>query len=341
MEIFCDYEGGSILLLANNRGDNIINLSLKKEFKAYSHYYNFQVKNSTSKIGYVQITNINLSKYFHKSAINYPYYKNLKETSKWQRFDKSKCTINDNKIIISILPGEYLEISLVPRYIKEDLERFLVVNKNDNLKVKEEILTKIEIGDEKLPSIFVIARQHPGETLSSFFVEGMIKAVLENKLYLNYHFVFYPLVNLEGIKNGNHRYVKNIDFNRNWNSRHAAKEIKYLKKQLDMYNLKCFIDVHNDEITPINYIRANDINNLNLDDFKILKSMNPLYRFFRGLIKQRKIINVWSLTARDYVNKKYKCFSILVELSMKCYYTKCIDLGNKFMVKLLKKEGEL
>ena len=87
-------------------------------------------------------------------------------------------------------------------------------------------------------------------------------------------------------------------------------------------------------MTNKDYIRMNS--NLNeIAGIQVLKSMSKLRRFMRALIKQHKIINTNNLTAREYVEKKYKCTSILVELSMGLEYSKIKEKGKKFILELL------
>lgn len=337
MKIISNYEGSSIDILKYNDNQNIAYLSLKKENNSYSQYYNFIIENNQNKDGYVYIQNIKLSKYYDKDSIFFPY-KRLLTSNDWNRIDNNSFSISDNMLMIKLNPNEKFEISLVPRYTNEHLERFLDTIKNlEYVKISHNIIPKIELGDSNLPTIFVIGRQHPGETLSSFFIEGMINSIINSKQLLSkYHFVFYPIVNTIGVKNGCHRYINGTDFNRVWQSNKCPEEIKYIKKELQLYNIVYFIDVHNDEITPMDYIRVSgNFTKEKIADFVVLKAMNPLYRLLRSIVKQKKIINISFKTAREYVRKKYGCTSILIELSMKENYTNSTIKGKKFIHELL------
>lgn len=336
MKIIANYDGSSIDILNNNQEANSIELSLKKENGKYSQYYNFIVENNESKEGSIFIHNIKLSKYYDKDSIYLPYFKT---NQKWERIKKEQFNVSGDMLQIRIAPMQKGEISLVPRYTQEDLNKFIqTIKQHSFIKIKEDIVTKIEIGEQTNPSIFIIGRQHPGETLSSFFIEGMINSIIENKLYEKYHFILYPIVNTIGVKTGCHRYVNGVDFNRSWSNKNPPKEIKYLKEELSAYNIKYFIDVHNDEITPIDYIRANgNFYKNQIADLKILKSMSPVYRLIRGIIKQGKIVDVHSKTAREYVRKKYKCTSILIELSMNSEDVLCKNKGYNFIKELCDK----
>ena len=69
-----------------------------------------------------------------------------------------------------------------------------------------------------------------------------------------------------------------------------------------------------------------------------LDTMSKLKRFTRALIKQGKIINIFKMTARDYVEKRYKCKSILVELSMNDELNEVYIRGEKFIEEICENE---
>lgn len=333
MNILHNYEGASIKLIKNDIENNILYLSLNEENEKYSHYYNFIIENQEERNGVIYIKNMQNSPYYRKDIKNIPYIK----VDEWKRL--KDFSINDeNELVINIKPKTKQEISLVPRYVQENLEQFL--RKEDNKRIKSvfDPVDEIIIGDIKLPAIIFIARQHPGETLSSFFIEGVIEEILNSKDILEkYCYVIYPIVNMDGVKNGNHRYTNGIDYNRSWNKKDEPAEIKYIKEKLEILNIKYFIDVHNDEITSENYIRTpcKNIKKEKIAEIKVLTSPSKIKRFARALIKQKKIINMFSKTANEYVFAKYRCNTFLIELSMNEDYNNINKLGKKFIKELL------
>lgn len=308
MKIKNDYEGASIDIIKII--DNKAYLSLRKEKDKYSFYYNFFIKNDSNKEALVYIDNFSNSQYFCDNRINMPFLKT--DNSNWQRLDKKLFSIDGGSAIIRISPNFEGEISSSPRY---GFKEFIKFANNCNLKFQHDDMIKIVLGNERNPVNVIIARQHPGETLSSFFLEGIISEILENKFLLEkYCFVIFPLVNIEGIKQGNHRYYNGKDFNRCWKNNEVS-EIKYIKSAISEYNINDFIDIHNDELTNFSYIRTNKKINNDVG-FTVLSDMNKITRFIRGIVKNKKIINVFSYTAREYIIKKYHCRGILIELSL-------------------------
>lgn len=68
-----------------------------------------------------------------------------------------------------------------------------------------------------------MGRQHSGESVSSYFMQGVIQFIMENNqfdsLKKNYQFVIIPFINLDGICYGNQRVnIAGADLDRVWKS---------------------------------------------------------------------------------------------------------------------------
>ena len=64
--------------------------------------------------------------------------------------------------------------------------------------------------------MIVMARQHPGETVGSWMMEGFINHVISN-VHSYITTIVIPMVNVDGVMVGNNRTgVLGHDFNRNW-----------------------------------------------------------------------------------------------------------------------------
>lgn len=70
--------------------------------------------------------------------------------------------------------------------------------------------------------MIITSRVHPGETQSSYALEGMVKYLLSSKrraveLRKNYVFYVIPMLNPDGVIQGNHRTdLLGFDMNRRW-----------------------------------------------------------------------------------------------------------------------------
>ena len=336
MKITNNYEGASIRIEEIDNKKNEAILSIKKEGKNYGYYYNFCVS-SGDNVATIHIKNFEESSYYEKGNIPVPYIRDKKE---WKKINKENFNSNDDKDIIITVPKEQeWEISLFPRYSRIDLENFLnTIKGNSRIKIKEDPIKEIVIGDKSKPTIVIIARQHPGETLSSFFIEGIVEKIIYEEKYLdNNCFMIFPIVSTNGVKNGNHRLTDGIDYNRSWAKERLPEEIEYIQKRMNQCKVKMFIDVHCDEITNKDYIRTNNkIYGQNIAGIQVLEDMGKIRRFLRALIKQRKVINFSNLTAREYVSKKYKCDNMLIELTLKEDAKEEKNKGKDFIEGVLK-----
>lgn len=315
MKIINNYDGSSINIINNDKVNNTVYLTFKNNNK-FNHYYNFKVDNTNSKEGTIIIKDFTNSFYYNKKNKYIPY---LIKGDKIIKFNEDKVKIVDNDYIINIDVDFVGEISLYPRYVKKDLQQFIdTIKVNNNIEIKNTPLVEIQIGKQRKENIVIFGRIHPGETLSSYFIEEIITYILNNEKILNkYSFTIYPMISIIGVEKGEHRYTSNVDFNRIWNKKNISKEIDYIKNRLVDIKPYLLIDIHGDEITNIDYIKTNMMFlNDDLGLFKVLKDRNIFYRFARALIKQKKIINIFNITAREYICKKYNCKGILVELSL-------------------------
>ena len=329
MKIINNYESSSIDAI-EEKGNRIV-VSPKKEKDGYANYYNFIISNLCNKEGTLVIRNLDKMKYIPRE------YNLLYKTSsgEYKKIDKDRIDIIDNEVLIKILKNEEIEISSYPKYTYSDLINYL-----DSKKIKYENiddLIKIVIGDESKKSIFILGRQHPGETLSSFFIEGVLEYLINNRND-EYSFIIFPMVSVTGVKDGCHRYTHGNDYNRLWNKTGVIKEIDYIKNELSNHNVSTFVDVHGDEDDDFDYIRTSMKLGDNFAGIQVLKDRNMFVRIIRELIRQHKLPNLSEKTSREYVASIYKCDNILIELSL-CDSTpkKVKEEGCEFIKKLIKR----
>ena len=333
MKIDSSYDGASIDIIKTDDSNNFIVLSPKRENNMYSNYFNFTIINNNVQ-GKIYIKN--LDKLMYNNQIPNIYFKNNNE---YQILDKKRIKLNENELAIEIYKNEKIELSSYPRYTLNDLNTFMNKINDKGIQYNNKIIPEIIIGNSNNNSIVIIARQDPGETASSYFIEGIIKGIIDNSEIIESNkIIIFPIVNTKGVKEGNHRYTDEIDYNRIWNTNGIVKEVDYVKNKISENKIKKFVDIHCDEISRIDYIRSNNRQYKTIAGIKVLEDHSKLIRFLRALIKQRKIINISNQSAREYISKKYKCESILVELSLKeIEKEKRIKQGYNFIKEITKK----
>lgn len=110
-------------------------------------------------------------------------------------------------------------------------------------------------------TVVVMARQHPGESVASWMMEGFINRL--QQLESNIFWIIIPMVNMDGVKLGNNRTgILGHDFNRNWNVDEESLRyqlfpelmgiIRYFKrcKKEKLKRIKMFIDLHGHSSQP-------------------------------------------------------------------------------------------
>lgn len=120
------------------------------------------------------------------------------------------------------------------------------------------------IGNPNAPrKVWVIARQHPGETMSEWFVEGMIDALLDpanpTARAVLQQAVFYvvPNMNPDGSVRGNLRTnAAGANLNREWMapSRDRSPEVLAVRNKMHEIGCDLFLDIHGDESIPYVFV---------------------------------------------------------------------------------------
>jgi murein tripeptide amidase MpaA len=111
--------------------------------------------------------------------------------------------------------------------------------------------------------VWVIARQHPGETMAEWLVEGMLDALLDpadafgRQLLKEAVFYVVPNMNPDGSVRGNLRTnAAGANLNREWNAptMERSPEVFLVKQKMKETGCDLFLDVHGDEGLPYVFV---------------------------------------------------------------------------------------
>lgn len=125
-----------------------------------------------------------------------------------------------------------------------------------------EDLDLLVLGEGPKP-IWVIARQHPGETMAEWWMEGFLARLLDDDDALARHlraqatFYVVPNMNPDGSRRGHLRCnAVGANLNREWENPTMARspEVKLVRDRMDATGVKLSLDVHGDEELPYNFI---------------------------------------------------------------------------------------
>ena len=111
--------------------------------------------------------------------------------------------------------------------------------------------------------VWLIARQHPGETMAEWFAEGFLQRLLDRddptsrRLLQHCEFFVVPNMNPDGAALGNLRTnAVGTNLNREWLEPSVEKspEVFYVRQKMQQVGVDLFLDIHGDENLPYNFV---------------------------------------------------------------------------------------
>lgn len=182
-------------------------------------------------------------------------------------------------------------------------------------------------------NIWITARQHCGETMASWFMEGFIGRLLDEfdpvsrTLLENCVFHIVPHMNIDGAILGNLRCnARGKDLNREWAnpSIENSPEVYYVLNRMMETGVDLNLDIHGDEGLPYNFISSIEgipafdqrLNNL-LTLFKTYwKEINPDFQTEYGYPKNEPGKANLAICSKQ-VGQRFNCLSMTIEMPFK------------------------
>jgi murein tripeptide amidase MpaA len=187
--------------------------------------------------------------------------------------------------------------------------------------------------DENKKKVWMIARQHPGETMAEWFVEGFLERMLDpndalvRKLLEEAVFYVVPNVNPDGSIAGNLRAnAAGVNLNREWGNPDPEKapEVFHILQNMEWTDVDLMLDIHGDEGLPYNFISS-------------IEGIPSYDAYLKELLTTFK--NVWMETNPDFqdthtypvneagkanldicskaIGERFKCLSLTLEMPFK------------------------
>jgi len=196
-------------------------------------------------------------------------------------------------------------------------------------------LSLLKIGEEgdNKKTIWLTARQHPGESMAEWFAEGFLDRLLDEddgaaRALLN-KAVFYiiPNMNPDGSARGHLRTnAVGTNLNREWQSPSMEKspEVYLVREKMLETGVDMHLDIHGDEALPFNFVAgcegipSYDARHKALEDkFKqILIAITPEFQDDKGYDKDAPGEANMTVCA-SWVGEQFKCLSYTVEMPFK------------------------
>lgn len=130
------------------------------------------------------------------------------------------------------------------------------------------MLTLGQAGEGK-KKVWIIARQHPGETMAEWMIEGLLERLLDEddgvarQLLDKAVFYIVPNMNPDGSARGHLRTnAVGTNLNREWAepSMQKSPEVHLVKQKMHELGLDLFLDIHGDEAIPYNFVAGSEGN---------------------------------------------------------------------------------
>jgi murein tripeptide amidase MpaA len=181
--------------------------------------------------------------------------------------------------------------------------------------------------------IWLTARQHPGETMAEWFMEGFIDRLLDEddgvarSMLDKAVFYLVPNMNPDGGVRGHLRTnAIGVNLNREWQepSMERSPEVFLVREKMKETGVDMHLDIHGDEALPYNFVAgcegcpSYDERHKNLEDqFKsILLAVTPEFQDDKGYDKDET--GKANLTVgSNWVGENFKCLAYTVEMPFK------------------------
>lgn len=182
-------------------------------------------------------------------------------------------------------------------------------------------------------AIWIIARQHPGETMAEWFVEGMLERLVDaadpvaRSILQRAVLYVVPNMNPDGSVRGNLRTnAAGANLNREWQSpsRERSPEVLCVRNAMQDKGVDAFLDVHGDEGLPYVFTDGNErlptytpmMERLEREFGEALRAANPDFQMEHGY-PSNKETKVNLTVASKWVGHTYGGMALTLEMPFK------------------------
>ena len=265
MHISANFDAGNIEVI-NAEDQTNIQLAIRPDVGGeFFQWFNFRLSGEVGEQYVLNIMNAGKASYLagwedYQAAASY-------DREYWFRLPTS---YKDGKLTITAeLACESIQIAYFAPYSYERHQDLLAAvqvhplacleHLGETLDKRDLTLVKVGDGDSKKRSIWITARQHPGETMAEWLVEGLLNSLLDEdnataKLLLEKaNFYIVPNMNPDGSVRGHLRTnAVGTNLNREWANPSLEKspEVFHVINKMEETGVDLFYDVHGDEALP-------------------------------------------------------------------------------------------
>lgn len=210
----------------------------------------------------------------------------------------------------------------------------LVKHEQIGLTLEQRPLDLLTIGNPQARNkIWIIARQHPGETMSEWFMEGLITRLINDQdalsktLLADCVFYLVPNMNPDGAYNGNLRTnLAGMNLNREWlnPSLEKSPEVYLVREKMLATGVDMFFDIHGDEALPYVFTAGCGDNQSyspkqqRLEQIfeEVFTTINPDYQTQYGYERGHFTVETPTI-ATSWVGNQFDCLAFTLEMPFK------------------------
>ncbi len=269
LKVSSQFDSGAIEVIAADRPDDV-RLAIRRDSHAdFRQWFHFRVQGAGGKPLRLRFTNAASCTYvegWHDYRVVASYDR--------QRWFRVATTFDGREMAVAHVPEQdsvyyaYFEPYSWERHLDllgrmDAAPRAQVSDLGSSVEGRDlNLVTVGEAGDGRRP-VWVIARQHPGETMAEWFVEGMLDRLTAPEdataRWLLDHAVFFvvPNMNPDGSVRGNLRTnAAGANLNREWEdpSLERSPEVHAVRAAMHATGVAAFLDIHGDEALPYVFV---------------------------------------------------------------------------------------
>jgi len=269
MRISSNFDSGNIVVIKAS-APNDIQLRIQKDHQSdFYQWFHFKLESSAFVSHRLTITDLKNSAY-PDGWQNYQAVASY-DRQEWFRVDTE---FDGDDLVIQHTPEyEHIYFAYFAPYSYErhlDLLAWAQTSINcqqvflgETLDGRDMSLLVVGEPDEGKKKIWVTARQHPGETMAEWFIEGFLERLLDandglaRQLLDKAVFYVVPNMNPDGSVRGHLRTnAAGANLNREWATPSLEKspEVFYVMQKMRETGVDLFLDAHGDEALPYNFV---------------------------------------------------------------------------------------
>ncbi|WP_337840103.1 M14-type cytosolic carboxypeptidase [Rheinheimera sp.] len=339
MKITCNFDSGNIdVIKADSPAD--IQLAIRKDNNSdFYQWFHFRLNSSSLEPHTLRIVNVKDSAYpggwkDYQAVASY-------DREHWFRVETQY--LNDELVITHYPEAESVYFAYFAPYSYERHMDLLhqtqasgmaqLVELGETLDGRDMSLLVVGEPAAEKKKIWITARQHPGESMAEWFVEGLLDRLLDEddavsrRLLEKAVFYIVPNMNPDGSVRGHLRTnAAGVNLNREWQtpSMDKSPEVYLVRQKMLETGVDMFLDIHGDENLPYNFVAGAEgvpsydsrMQQLEQSFKQALLAVTPEFQTQYGY--ELDAPGQANLTiASTWVAEQFKCLSYTVEMPFK------------------------